>query len=84
MKQKSEKYLVKNCEKSQFSIEILIKISPDVLKNFQVLFIFRSNAENFASKFLNFPWMIEGLKKNLLIWKLSTNYSLFSPKFAII
>ena len=33
--QKSKKYLVNNCEKSQFSIEILMKKSQSFLENFQ-------------------------------------------------
>ena len=44
---KSEKYLVKNCKKSQFSIEILIKKSQNFLENFQ-------NSLRFWSKLARF------------------------------
>ena len=44
--QKSKKYLVKNCEKSQFSIEILIKKSQNFLEDFHNSLHFWSKTRN--------------------------------------
>ena len=44
----SKEYVVKIFEKSQCSIEILIKKEEDFLENFQDFFIFGPNASSFA------------------------------------
>ena len=52
--QKSKKFLLKNCEKSQFSIEILIKKSQNFLENFQNSLHFWSKRAKFCRHFAQF------------------------------
>ena len=82
--QKSKKYLVKNCEKRQFSIEILIKISQNFLEIFKIIFIFGPKAQNIAGILLRFSCPLEILHHILMSMHFSTNSSRFSQKIARI
>ena len=82
--QKSKKYLVKNCEKSQFSLEILIKKSQNFLEIFQNSFHFWSKPAKFCMQVAQFQLPIEIIHQILMILHFSTNFSRFSPKISRI
>ena len=63
--QKSKKYLAKNCEKSQFSIEILIKKSQNVIENFQYSLHFWSKRARFCRQVAYFYLSSGNLSSNL-------------------
>ena len=79
-RQKSSKKRVKIYEKSQFSIDILIKKIKIFLKFFKVLVFSGHNAQNFDVDLLIFPCPMEIIHQILMILNFSTNYSQFSPK----
>ena len=60
--------IVKICEKSQFSIEILIKKSQSFHEIFQIFFVFGSTAQNFAAGFLTFTCQIEIIRQISIIF----------------
>ena len=81
----------KNCEESQFFIELLIKKSQIFLNFFKIclhffitFFIFGPNAHNFAGNLLNFTCPMEIIPQILMILHFSTNFSRFSPKISRI
>ena len=78
-RQKSSKKCRENLWKSQFSIEILIKKSQNFLFG-----LFCPNAQNFASRFLSFPCLLEIICQMLIILYFSTNYIQISPKISRI
>ena len=82
--QKSTKYLVKNCEKRQFSIKVLIKKSQRFLENFQNLFIFAPTAQSFEGSLLSFSWPIEMIHQISMSLHFSIKSSRFSLKISRI
>ena len=82
--QKSKKYLVKNCGKSQFSIEILIKKSQIFFKFFKNLVFSAPNAQSFAGTLLSFTCPIEIIHQISMLLHFSIKYSRFSPKISRI
>ena len=71
------------CEKSQFPIEILIKISQNFLENFQNSLHFGPNTQNFEGRFLKFTCSMEIILQFLIILHFYTNFSRFSLKVFI-
>ena len=83
-RQNPKKYLVKNCEKSQFSIEILIKKSDNFHEIFQNFLHFCPNALRFAGRLIRFTCPIEIIHQILMILHFSKNSSRFSSQNSII
>ena len=79
--QKSKKYLLKNCEISQFTIEILIKNSYNFLLKFSKFFSFFVQTRRILRCFLTFPCSMEIIRQILMLFRLTTNSSRCSQNF---
>ena len=79
-RQKSSKNFVKSYEKSQFSIEILIKKSQNFLKIFQNFGLFWSKRAKFCMHVSGFSLSNGNYSLNVDYIVFSINYSQFSPK----
>ena len=66
---KSEKYLLKHCEKNQFSIEILIKKSQYFLEIFQNYLHFWSKRAKFANRLLSFSAQSKSFIRSSVIYQ---------------